>query len=169
MHGCVGCVLVSVPVCIHLGLGLVSSGQYVYVSVPRLTSEWVCVCVCGVSARASLCWVCVLGWCECTLEGAGPYSPSPGGRVVPRAEVTPSGSPHSPGNQGFLGEEWRLRADCVRSTGPFAPAQPQAVTRLSQVRTLPTAPSCQKPCSQQGCAVSALLGLGQTSLASGTL
>ena len=62
-----------------------------------------CVCVCpgsilsgsvcvgwgGVSPRASFCWVCVLGWCvSAHLRELGLTRLPPGGRAVPRAEVT---------------------------------------------------------------------------------
>lgn len=48
--------------------------------VPRLNSEWVCVCGVGwgFSTSIILLGVCAGLVCECTLEGAGPYSPSPG-------------------------------------------------------------------------------------------
>lgn len=60
--------------------------------VPRLNSEWVCVC--GGGGRgfpppASLCWVCVLGWCVSAHWRELGLNRFPlGSRAVPRAEVT---------------------------------------------------------------------------------
>lgn len=71
MHGCVGCVLVSVPPCVHLGLGLVSSGL-------------------GVSSMSIfVLGVCVLGWCvSAHLRELGLNRFPLVSRAVPRAEVT---------------------------------------------------------------------------------